>query len=54
MNTFVKQNIKMSAAMKAFNTNLRLPAQPLFDMFQKRTAYVDRTGRDKPAQTRQV
>jgi len=33
MNTFVKQDIKMSAAMKALNTNLRLPAQPLFDIF---------------------
>ena len=28
MNTFVKQDIKMSAAIKAFNTNLRLPTQP--------------------------
>ena len=36
MNTFVK----LSAAMKAFNTNLRLPAQPLFDIFEKSTAYV--------------
>ena len=54
MNTFVKQDIKMSAAMKAFNTNLRLPAQPLFDIFEKSTAYVDRTDRDKPAETRQV
>jgi len=44
----------MSAAMKAFNTNLRLPAQPLFDIFEKSTAYVDRTDRDKPAETRQV
>ena len=54
MNTFVKQDIKVSAAMKAFNTNFRLPAQPLFDIFEKRTAYVDRTNRDKPAETRQV
>jgi len=54
MNTFVKQDIKMSAAMKAVNTNLRLPAQPLFDIFEKGTAYVDRTDRDKPAETRQV
>jgi len=51
MNTFVKQDIKMSAAMKAFNINLRLPAQPLFDIFEKSTAYVDRTERDKPAKT---
>jgi len=35
MNTFVKQDIKMSADMKAFNTNLRLPAQPLFDILKK-------------------
>jgi len=41
----------MSAAM---NTNLRLPAQPLFDIFEKRTAYENRTDRDKPAETRQV
>jgi len=34
MNTFVKPDIKMSAAMKAFNTNLRLPTQPLFDIFE--------------------
>jgi len=54
MNTFVKQDIKMSAAMKAFNTNLRLPAQPLFDIFEKSTAFVDRTDRDKPAETRRV
>jgi len=54
MNMFVKQDIKMSAAMKAFNTNLRLPAQLLFDIFEKSTAYVDRTDRDKPAETRQV
>jgi len=40
INTFVKQDIKMSAAMKAFNTNLRLPAQPLFDIFEKSTAYM--------------
>jgi len=40
--------------MKTVNTNLRLPAQPLFDIFEKITAYVDRTGRDKPAVTRQV
>ena len=46
MNTFVKQDIKMSAAMKAFNTKLRLPAQPLFDIFEIRTAFVDRTDRD--------
>jgi len=44
----------MSAAMKAFNTNLHLPAQPLFYSFKKSTAYVDRTNRDKPAETRQV
>ena len=44
----------MSAAMKAFNTNLRLPAQTLFDIFEKSTAYVDRADRDKPAETRQV
>ena len=43
MNMFVKQDIKMSAAMKAFNTNLRLPAQPLFDIFEKSTTCVDRT-----------
>jgi len=54
MNTFVKQDIKMSAAMKAFNTNLCLPAQPLFDIFEKSTAYVGRTDRDKLAETRQV
>jgi len=54
MNTFVKQDIKMSAAMKAFNTNLRLPAQPLFDIFEKSTACVDRTDRNKLAETRQV
>ena len=54
MNTFVKQDINMSAAMKTFNTNLRLPAQPLFDIFEKSTAYVDRTDHDKPAETRQV
>ena len=54
MNTFVKQDIKMSAAMKAFDTNLRLPVQPLFDIFAKSTAYVDRTDREKPAETRQV
>ena len=35
MNTFVKQDIKMSAAMKACNTNLHLPAQLLFDIFEK-------------------
>jgi len=40
MNTFVKQDIKMSTAMKAFNTNLRLPAQPLFNIFEKSTAYI--------------
>ena len=40
--------------MKIVNTNLRLPAQPLFDIFEKGTAYVDRTDRDKPAVTRQV
>jgi len=34
MNMFVKQIIKMSAAMKAFNTNLRLPTQPLFAIFE--------------------
>ena len=44
----------MSAAMKAFNTNLRLPAQPLFDIFEKSTASVDRTDSDKPAETRLV
>ena len=44
----------MSAAMKAFNTNLRLPAQPLFDIFEKSTAYIDRTDRGKPAETQQV
>jgi len=38
MNTFVKQDIKMSAALKAFDTNLRLPAQPLFDIFEKSTS----------------
>jgi len=54
MNTFIKQDIKMSAAMNAFNTNLRLPAQPLFDIFEKGTAFVDRTDREKPAETRQV
>jgi len=54
MNAFVKQDIKMSAAMKAFKTNFHLPAQPLFDIFEKSTAYVDRTDRDKPAETRQV
>jgi len=54
MNMFVKQDIKMSAAMKAFNTNLRLPAQPFFSIFEKSTAYVDRTDRDKPAETQQV
>jgi len=54
MNTFVKQDIKMSAAMKVFNTNLRLPTQPLFNIFEKSNAYVDRTDRDKPAETRQV
>jgi len=41
----------MSAAMKAFNTNLRLPTQLLFYIFEKSTAYVDRTDRDKPAET---
>ena len=40
--------------MKAFNTNLRLPAQPLFDIFEKSTAYVDLTDHDKPEETRQV
>jgi len=40
--------------MKIVNTNLRLPAQPLFDIFEKDTAVVDRTDRDKPAETRQV
>jgi len=40
--------------MKTVNTNLRLPAQPLFDIFEKSTAYLDRTDRDKPAETRQV
>jgi len=40
MNTFVKQDIKMSAAMMAFNTNLRLPTQPLSDNFEKSTAYM--------------
>ena len=54
MNTFVKQDIKMSAAMKAFNTNLRLPAKQLFNIFEKITTYVDRTDRDKLAETRQV
>ena len=54
MNTFVKQDIKMSAAMKAFNTDLRLPAQPLFDIFEKSTAYVERTDMDKPSETREV
>jgi len=54
MNTFVKQDVKMSAAMKAFNTNLRLPAQPFFYIFEKSTAYVHRTDRDKPAEKRQV
>jgi len=54
MNTFVKQDIMMSAAMKAFITNLPLPVQPLFDIFEKSTAYIDRTDRDKPAETRQV
>jgi len=54
MNTFVKQDIKMSTAIKAFNTNLRLAAQPLFDIFEKSTAYADGTDRDKPAETRQV
>jgi len=54
MNTFVKHDIEMSAAMKAFNTNLRLPTQLLFDNFEKGTAYVDRTDRDKPAETRQI
>jgi len=44
----------MSAAMKAFNTNLRLPAQPVFDIFEKVTAFVDLTNRDKPAETPQV
>ena len=44
----------MSAAMKAFNTNLRLTAQTLFDIFEKSTAYADPTDRDKPAETRQV
>ena len=54
MNTFVKQDIKMSTAIKAFNTNLRLAAQPLFDIFEKSTAYADGTDRDKPAEKRQV
>jgi len=54
INTFVKQGIKMSAAMKAFNTNLLLPAQPLFDIFEKSTSYVERIDRDKPAETRHV
>jgi len=40
--------------MKTVNTNLRLPAQPLLDIFEKGTADVDRTDRDKPAETRQV
>jgi len=40
--------------MKTVNTSLRLPAQPLFDIFEKGTADVDRTDRDKPAETRQV
>jgi len=40
--------------MKAFNTNLRLPTQPIFDIFEIGTDYVDRTGRDKPAKTRRV
>jgi len=44
----------MPAAMKAFNTNLHLPAQPLFDIFEKGTAFVDLTDRNKPAETRQV
>jgi len=44
----------MSAAMKAFNTNFRLPAQPLYDIFEKTTVYVDRTDRDKSAETPQV
>jgi len=54
MNTFVKHDIEMSAPRKTFNTNLRLPAQPLFNIFEKSTAYVDRTDRGKPAETRQV
>ena len=34
MNMFVKQIIKMSPAMKALNTSLRLPAQPFFVIFE--------------------
>ena len=35
MNTFVKHDIKMSAAMKAFNTNLRPPRTTTFRYFRK-------------------
>jgi len=54
MNTYVKPDIKLSAAMKAFNTNLRLPAQTLFDIFEKNATRVDRPGRGEPAETRPV
>jgi len=39
-NTFPKQDIQMSAAMNTFNSNLRLPAQPLFDIIEKNIAYL--------------
>jgi len=48
MNMFVK-HITMSAAMKPFNTNLRLPAQPLFDIFVKGTACICRSNRSRQA-----